>query len=185
MGLIHDARKAGNGGLAQNFVIEQKALAAQIRVDILKSRGEYIDPEEKIAQLEEARLKKVAEISASLNGDETEIQLLEIFKITDSFAQLTKESIQSPLFLTFTKEAFSHYLSLVDKFSAMSDAESQNGVGLKGIGKANADRTEGHNAVAKLVSEDLNLEFAVARRLVSKMRDEIYPGNSTWWKFGR
>jgi hypothetical protein len=184
MELIHEARKEGKGGRAQDLVIEQKLLAAQVRDDILKSRGEYIEPEEQLARLEEKRLKAVAEISASLSGNETEIQILETFKIMDASGQLTKESIQSPLFHTFTKNAFTHYLSMVDKFNVMSEAESANGIGLKGIGAANVNRTEAHDAVAKLVGDDLNLEFVVARRLVAKMRDEIYPGSGETYSYG-
>lgn len=135
-----------------------------------------VDPEQRDRQLETERIRKLGTILSSISFEEGDDELLAKFGIIDSNGNMTSETMNSPLFKRDTRMAFNTYLQYVKQFEAFQEAEKIEGHAMRNIEQADRLRVEAHDAVAHLVSRDLNLPYELARRFVAKSRDEIIPG---------
>ena len=178
-------RRAGDAEAEEELVSRNRDLIDEVRSEELQKRGLGVN----ILQLEEEteakRHEKVEDIHAGLRGDESESELLTAFHLTNDEGALNDESLNSPLFKERTKMAFDAYRSSVQAFQALVDYNQMYGVPSKNVGRADQMRTEAHDIVAREVGEDLELEFAVARRLVAKIRDGIVPGSGEQEAYAR
>jgi len=139
---------------------------------------EVIDEEGQRQRQEQERQQALARIKSSLTGQEDERQLLGAFGLVDeTTGKMSSDSIQSPLFRNDTQQAFNKYLRFASNFDAMQSAEEAMGVGLKHSAEASNLRGEAHNTVANFVTRDLGLEFDDARKIVTKMREDVIPGS--------
>ncbi len=134
-------------------------------------------PDEVERRKEIERLNALGIVFQSLKSDDTDEQLLIKYGLMNKDGQMTLESMKSPLFKSDTRNAFSQYLSYVQQFDALQEAEAIQGIAIKNIGEADRLRAQAHNIVADLVNRDCKFPFDVARRFVAKSRDAILPGS--------
>lgn len=169
------ARAAGDKSEERRLVGEQSNFV-QSRVDAHKAvRGEVVGASESVTVKEDIRLARLAEVLKGLNGQETDEEVLKKFEILNDKGEI---HLDSPLFHTVTRRAFEMYMKTVDEFTGLSYVEQSTGTRVRGIGKANQDRTIMHDLTAELVSTDLGMKFADARSLVAKARESRIPGSS-------
>lgn len=168
---IQVARASGNKRLADKLVKQSRELRLQV--------AGAEEPSE--ADREAERQAKLKDLRTTLTGKESEEELLQKFGM---YTPEGKATIDSPLFSDLAKRAFRQYLKTVESFDELSHIEQMAGTRLKNVGTADKERLEMHNMTAALVSEDLGLSFAEARRLVAKMRDEVIPGSSEEARYG-
>lgn len=174
---IKELRVARRAEEEKELVSRNLDLVDEIRHEKLAERGIQLDIGKVEEENERQRQEKVQAIHDQLTGEESDTELLRMFSLTDENNEFSDESMKSPLFKERTKMAFEAYRATVTTFQALVDYNQMTGVPSKNVGRADQIRGEAHNAVAREVAEDLDLEFDVARRLVAKIRDGIEPGS--------
>jgi hypothetical protein len=176
---IRGLRVAGKTAVEQEEVSRQRDLIDAVRIEKLTEHGFEIDLDKLQENAEERRLERVKEIHAGLTGEETDTDLLNAFHLTNEDGHLGEESLKSPLFRERTRMAFDAYRTSVANFQALVDYNKLTGTPSVNVGRADLLRGEVHNAVAREVAKDLDIDdLEVAKKLVAKIRDGIMPGSS-------
>lgn len=182
--------KRNSGNLGKDNEAELVANVRQERDEIERKIKERfgiveISPEEQERRKEIERLKKLGEILGTLNGHESDEELLVKFGLMGEDGQMSAESMNSPLFKLDTRAAFKQYIDYAIQFDALQEAEAMSGTAVKNIGAANSMRRKAHNVVSKFVQRDLGLSFDDARRFVAKSREAIFPGTHEKGNYAR
>ncbi|MGH7237026.1 MAG: hypothetical protein ACREGF_00635 [Candidatus Saccharimonadales bacterium] len=188
-GLLSELLARRVTGIRQQEEREHMDRLSAARIEIgnqikLKLGLKVENPKESARQKELERLQALGKVLMSLTGEESEDDLLQKYGLVDDEGVMNPDSISSPLFHQETKRAFASYLRYVEQFDALQEAEMASGARLRGIDKANNLRSEAHDAVAKLVMQDIGLPFDAARRFVAKMREARVPGSQEKMSYG-
>jgi len=175
------ARQAGNKTEESRLVGEQSNFV-ETKMNARRAvTGETANVAGSIVRSEEIRKARLSAVVDGLTGTETDEEILKKFEIMNDKNEV---QLDSPLFHTVTRRAFEMYMKTVAGFDGLSYVERQTGTRVKGIGKADQDRSIMHDLTAELVSKDLGMDFDVSRRLVAKVREAKVPGSDEQQLYG-